>query len=433
VNHARGGENMDDLLFQDFLRNYLAGTVMKQDVDSSEFFHQCYEDSFSFRHQCYDGNFHDAIYSTLDMFKGTSELSIKYKDFLASLELELQKQVTRNIILIPMNNLAKESLPYDLRLSEEIWIFGNHESKYKLRRDKTALAKHVESQIYATLNSDHILITKDQYFFSHPTLAITVNAICSHVEIESSKIVEGVYAIIRLLDLKNEILSHRTSSHQRQINEMPASTYVVYYNDPDSSPVPPYDTGYGYSFRFSFQPFLDIADETLYKDGQLFTKLLQRYLRTFFRPPDVLETDLKELKWRNAILLFNTAYEMASIEKYDIANANLLSVLEMLFLTKSDRAKSAILMKLIPAFLRNTKSDVPGFQINNVISETYGKRNDYMHEGKGYISQKRVKHLHNLQGYIPGIRPFRHHTQPYDDYLLLRNLFLTVIEVLLNY
>ena len=405
------------------------------DKEFANFIEILYEDIANFKNYTFDGRVQDLIFKGLKSFSKSNT----YCHFLNYLEKGLDKLVVPCIILIPLNFLKDEVLKSDLILTDNIKLFKtekvNTVEKLRVSKKKSALEKHIETTIYAELLKEHILLAKDRNFFNFPILAININCVDRQAENESSIITEAVYSFIRLLDYE----SPREGSgwgilHQEK---RPAKLYGVYYNEVGTSSKPPYNNGYGYSGRFKFSPYLDINSTEFVKQLDIFCALLVKFCDTCF--VDKRKTDkqivLKNEKWQKAVLLYNSAYELASIEKYDESLLLLIIILEMLFLSASDHNKRVALCNKIVPFMQE-HYDMVSDKLTEFIEKIYRKRNKFVHEGQSICySFSTFKTITNYQGLIRGMAPFIYGGGDisYENISLLEELFVLVGDVIKVY
>ena len=218
----------------------------------------------------------------------------------------------------------------------------------------------------------------------------------------------------------------------------PASTYGVYYNAEGLTQLPEGmdANGYGYSMRFKFSPFLDVSTEGFLNNLKEFEKLLSQYINYCFLDSTNYnkETLIKIAKWQNAIQMFNTAYEFASIERYDSTMIMLLTILESLFI-KNEGNKKEHLVLALQEFFKNDKKLNDDF-IRDNVTQAYKSRNKFVHEGVGVENEYTYsKPLNDYQGFQIGMKPFAyiriyHYPSNIEN---LRNLFTITIQVLRNY
>ena len=406
------------------------------DEEFSNFINILYEDISKFKNYTFDGRVQDIIYNVLKEF---CESDIKYGQFLDYLEKELDKLVVPCIILIPLNYFNDEVLKSDLTLADNIKLFKtekvNTVEKIKVSKTKSALAKHVETTIYAKLLKEHILLAKDRNFFNFPILAININCVDYQADNESSIITEAAYSFIRLLDFE----APREGSGWGILDQKkyPSKLYGVYYNKEKTSPKPPYSNGYGYSGRFKFSPYLDINSTEFIKQLDIFSNLLVKFCNTCFIDKRKIDKQisLKNGKWQKAVLLYNTAYELASIEKYDESLLLLIIILESLFLCNAEHNKRAALCNKIVPFMKDNY-DIDPDNLTELIEKIYRKRNKFVHEGQSICyNYSTFKSITSYQGLIRGMKPFVYGGGDisYENVNLIEELFVLVGDVIKVY
>lgn len=431
---------MEDNLFRRILTrvqdNELTSSNLHKDEEFGNFMKTLYEDIGKFKNYTFDGRVQDLIDKGLKEF---SSINTRYGQFLKYLEIELDKLVVPCIILIPLNFLNDKELKSDLSLADNIKLFKtekvNTVQKLKISQRKSALEKHVEATIYAKLLKEHILLAKDKNFFNFPILTININGVDYQADNESSIITEATYSFIRMLDFS----APREGSgwgilHQ---DNPPTRLYGVYYNEEGTSPKPPYNNGYGYSGRFKFSPYLDINTSEFIKQIDLFRDLLVKFCNNCFLDKREIDkkTVLKMEKWKKAVLLYNTAYELASIEKYDECLLLQIIILELLFLNNSDHNKKVALCDKIIPFMEKYYDIYPE-KLKEFIGNAYKKRNKFVHEGQsiGY-NYSTFKGLTSYQGLIRGMKPFVYggDDAPRENIKLLHNLFVLIGDIIKKY
>ena len=431
---------MEENLFNKILTRVQANEITTsnfyKDEEFENFIEILNEDIAKFKNYTYDGRAQDLIFKGLKKF---SPLATKYGQFLKYLEVEFDKLVVPCIILIPLNFLNDAVLKSDLYITDNIKLFKtekvNTVKKLKISKKKSALENHVESTIYANLLKEHILLAKDKNFFNFPILAINIDCIDYQVDNESSIITEATYSFIRMLDYS----APREGSgwgilHQ---DKTPTRLYGVYYNEVGTSPKAPYNNGYGYSGRFKFSPYLDINSTEFIKQIDLFRDLLVKFCNNCFLDKRKIDkkTVLKIEKWQKAVLLYNTAYEFASIEKYDECLLQQIIILELLFLGNSEHNKRVALCDKITPFMENNYG-ADSDAIKEVIENAYKKRNKFVHEGQSICYNfSTFKSLNSHQGLIRGMKPFAYGGGdiPIDNIKLLKNLFVLIGKIITKY
>ncbi|MGN1201250.1 MAG: hypothetical protein ACI4R8_03230 [Candidatus Caccovivens sp.] len=335
-----------------------------------------------------------------------------YKRFLDLIYLEFEQLVVPNIVLIPLNNLKLNLNNKDyFEIAENIRIYTPTNIEYSklkpfkegvIKKDK--LSEYFEQNVYARLLKEHIILAKDHYFFNNPIMTVLIRNVDFKVEHEASRITEAVYSFIRMIDFDSDMEDFGWGVLNGL--KQPASTYGVYYNSPNKSSKPPYDNGYGHSFIFKFEPILDINSSEFFERIERFKFLINKFVSyCFINRTQFSDSELKQLdKWMNAVLLYNSAYELASKEKYDVTIITLLTILESLFL-KNTGNKKMLLAEELSNFLQEKKFKYNKQKIIDLIVETYNHRSKFVHEGKLYDISS-YKSINDRQGTIPGMKPF---------------------------
>lgn len=446
---------MNKTLFQQFLKAAQVNERVSWDYEAAkpyaEILHMIYTDVAKFKNYTLDGRFQDILVKLLKNSKYESE---GYTSLLKDLEDELNKLVVRNIMLLPINFIDKSKFNGDVKLNNYMNIFlptkedlidyddftlrMRQEKRQKDKKGKMSdnLCKFFESQLENKLDKEHILLAKDRNFFNYPILSIQIDNVDYKMEKESGRIAQAVYSILRIIDFREDKEPHSWGILRRDwVN--PANTYVVYYNKENYKQTHKFNDGYyGYSFMCNFSYFLDISTFSLIENLNLFTNVLDLYIQTCFL--DLRKYDSKQLKiinkWNNAISMFNTAYEFASIEKYDACNLILCALLESLFLENEGRNKQERLLVEISEYLKDIYDDSKREKILSSLRNIYHFRNKIMHEGNGYeaqyMSSRRITHY---QGVYRGMRPFSYNgaVYPDDDVLDIRRALKCVVDILI--
>lgn len=394
-----------------------------------EIINNIYDDVSLFDIYTFDGEFQNILINVINNFI-FKEKTNYYNDFISNIYREFKNIVVPNIILIPLNNLK---LPFDeqdsISLSENIKIFNSksYERKgfikfKKVRIKQDSLSKYYENNIFATLSKDHIILKKDAYFFNSPILTILIKNIPFKVEVSASKIAEASYSFIRMIDFDKEPEGNGWGLLNGY--KPPSRAYGVYYNKPNTSPNPPYDAGYGHSFVFGFDAILDVNSSEFYKNINQYTDMLSNFIKFSF--VDRRQLSAKELKkidkWMNAVIIYNSAYEQASKERYDITIISLLTILESLFLNNTGNKKEQ-LAEAVNKFLIDTGFDYSSTKIKNMIIDMYNHRNKFVHEGKNY-SIASYKSINDRQGTIAGMKPFYYGMFRLDSEKDTRNIYM---------
>lgn len=429
-------ENLFSKILTRFQNNEITASSFHRDKEFGNFIQVLYDDIGKFQNYTFDGRVQDIIFNGLRKYTSTDT---KYGQFLKYVEEELDKLVVPCIIIIPLNFLDNNALKTDLILADNIKLFKtekiNTVQVLNRSKDHSTLSRHVEKTIYAKLLKDHILLAKDSNFFNYPILTINLNCVDYQADNESSIITEATYGFIRMLDY----LSPREGAGWGILNrkKAPASLYGVYYNEVGTSPKPPYNNGYGYSGRFKFSPYLDINSAEFIKHIDLFRDLLVKFCRNCFLDKRKIDncTLIKIEKWKKAVLLYNSAYELASIERYDECLLQLMIILELLFLRNSEHNKRAALCEKIIPFMECHYEIYPD-KLKELIEKAYKKRNKFVHEGQGLCYDfSTFKPMADYQGLIRGMKPFIYGGDniPRENVDLLNDLFVLIGDVIKVY
>lgn len=364
---------MDNKRFKEFLKAVQQNSKVSYGFEERKPFrdviNEIYQDVSKFQYYTLDGRFQDILILLLkDPKYETEDYSILLKD----LETELRKLVVSNVMLLPINFIKSSEINEDLVLNDYIHLFmptrddlKNFENfeliirQEKRKKDKKHkfddnLCKYFEEKLNSKLDKEHILLAKDLEFFNYPILSIYFKNIDFKVEKESGRIAEAVYAFLRMIDF----IKTKTDDSWGLLDESwdkPAHTYVVYYNEENPNEIPNCDNSYyGYSFRFNFSYFLDINTNCFIENIDLFVSLIDLYIQTCFL--NICNYSSAEIniinKWSNAVLMFNTAFEFASIEKYDACVLMLCSIMESLFLKNEGRNKLEKLLVEVNIFAK---------------------------------------------------------------------------------
>lgn len=387
------------------------------------------------------GRFQDILIKVINNYV-IEEKENDYKKLLDLIYLEFEKLVVPNIILIPLNNIKVNFSNKDyFEISENIRIYNPTNIEYTklkpfskdvIKKDK--LSEYFEQNVYSKLLKEHIILAKDHYFFNNPIMTVLIKNVYYKVEHEASRISEAVYSFIRMIDFDSDMKNFGWGVLNGL--KQPAHTYGVYYNSPNKSSKPPYDNGYGHSFIFKFEPILDINSSEFFERIERFKFLINKFVSfCFINRTKFSDNELKQLdKWMNAVLLYNSAYELASKEKYDVTIITLLTVLESLFL-KNTGNKKILLAEEVSNFLQKKGFKYNKQKITDLIVETYNHRSKFVHEGKLYDISS-YKSINDRQGTIPGMKPFAYGTVTsvsHDDARSIYMLFRITGYVIMSY
>lgn len=307
------------------------------------------------------------------------------------------------------------------------------EKKSKIRKDKSLLSRYVEKKIYCKFGADHILITKDPYFFNYPVLAIKIEHIDYIVEHEAPKIVESVYSLLRMLDIDEDREPTDHGWGVRFRDRVPeAYTYTVYYKKAGSDYSNLNEGELGYSFRFKFSPILDINTKSFVENNKKYTSLLKRVIEnSLIAEIDFNQNDyLIRKKWVNAINMFNTAYEFISIGKFDSALLLFFSILESLFFKLGEYNTKDMLIDRLVLFYHDRPLQA---DIKTLIKNVTKYRNEFIHQGIGLERFKTYRSLNDREGHLQGQKPFIHDAwypmpeKEFKDFNLFMRLVINIL------
>jgi hypothetical protein len=383
-------------VFKLFLKKILENTITVDNFFEDESYYDLWrfftEDLEEHSKQLFDGRRDDAFRKVLKKI----DKEIGYDDFFLMLLDEINYYNEDNILIIPLNGLQKELL-------EDIVEFGNpdyvlfsvKESQFKIQRDKAKIADYVKTKMRLRLNMQH-MIFKDRNYFNSPVLTIIIRGNNDNeIYHEAQQIVQGIYSLIRMNDLLND---NRKGGWNSFVTRSYPVTYAVYNRcRRKNSEI---DGGCGHQMKIFCSPLLDVSTSTfLQNTSELANRFKFLITSVFESKRDTLETLYNAKKrWINSLTMFNTAYDLASIERYDATLVTLISILESIFLKPNARLKKENLKNQISSFLNEDCS--------KLIDVSYKRRSDYVHEGKTIGGIMRFKLAENEHNYIPGYKPF---------------------------
>lgn len=407
-----------------------------------ELIDRIYKDVGTFDIYTLDGRFPDVLKRVVNNIS-FCESQDYYKQLLGSIYNELKQLVVPNMILIPLNNLKPNFNGKDyIEFAENIRIYPPTNIDYRklkphcnnptIKKDK--LSEYFEKSVYAKLLQDHIILAKDHHFFNSPIMTILINNIDYKVVNEAARITEAVYSLIRMVDFDVDMDSYDWYNIKNL--KTPASTYGVYFNEPNTSPKPPYNNGYGNCYIFKFDPILDINPVEFHNRIEKCKFLIETFVSLCF--VDRSKKTIEELKtydkWMKAVLLYNTAYESASKENYDVTIMTLLTILESFFLNNRGTKKFE-LAEQVSVFLEKKGFDYNKQKIKDLILDTYKHRSKYVHEGITYNITS-YKSIVDRQGSIPGMKPFScgmFDPMAYNDAMNIYMLFRITGYIIMSY
>ncbi|MDE6058838.1 MAG: hypothetical protein K2G44_02235 [Clostridia bacterium] len=440
---------MDEKKFVEFLEAAKADARVFYHYNLSEPFKEIideiYDDTKQFRYYTLDGRFQDIF---LNLVKNSKYVSLGYKAFLDDLETELKKLIVPNIILLPLNFLDSNVVKKDLILNDKIRIFLPTEKdlidsstgkllkkqkKQKKKQFNEPLCKYFNDILNGHLDKEHILLAKDRYFFKYPILTIQIDEIDAEAESAARFITEAVYSILRMIDYSMEKPVYRHHGGEWENAKFPlARTYTVYYNDNIDT-----TSYYGYSYGYNFSNFLDINSTHFLKNKDWFCHTLDVFIKAHFIDQRKLSTkEIKTLnKWCNSILLYNAAYELASIEKYDTCSLILCALMESVFINNKGSGKSEILKIEIRNFVNDFYSVQQTENLTQAIGGVYKYRNKIVHEGLGFEHKfLHYKGISLSQGVYRGMKPFNYASSfyPNNDLLNIDKILQCLVDILIG-
>ena len=421
---------MDNLTFEKFIN---AAKKNKKILYNPKFFGE-YEDIITaiyngvekFDIYSFDGQLQDILIKVTKRFVPESGTNM-YDQFLMEIYNELKQLVLPVVIIIPLNNFKINLTTQQCyKLTENIRIFQPEDSEAD-----DAFSRYYKKVTHSDVNKHHILAAKDKNFFHYPIMTVCVNNIPFKVNEQSARITEAVYSFMRMMDFSFDVENDLFATHKPYFEYLPANTYCVYYTI-----TKPYLYECGYSFRFKFDYFLDINSKQIKTHSKSFKSLLNRYINyCFMDRRHKTDAELQRIDtWLNAVLLYNSAYELASVERYDLANITLLTILESLFLKKSDKEKRVTLVNFVTDFIISKNNSFKACDIESLITDTYKHRNHFVHEGKNYYNARSYKALSERQGVMLGMKPFSHGTScSFETYKNLQSLIKMVGYIIMTF
>ena len=421
---------MDNTIFEKFINAAKKDERMLYDSnfhgEFKDIINTIYNDVKKFDIYNLDGQFQDILIKVTSRFIPIQHTNM-YNSFLTEIYQELEQLVLPVIIIIPLNNFKiKLTHQQCYKLTDDIRIF-----QPKNNEDDDAFSRYYKKVTHSNVNKYHILTAKDKNFFNYPIMTIRVDNIPFKVNEQSARITEAVYSLIRMIDFNIETEEGIFKTHKPLIKNLPAHTYCVYWTI-----LKPRVYECGYSFQFKFEYLLDINSTNIITHIKMFKHILNQYVNYCFidrNTKTVLELN-KIDKWLNAVLLYNSAYELASAERYDLANITLLTILESLFLDKSNKEKQRELAKSVSEFIISNGYHFYSSDVENLIRNSYKHRNEFIHEGKNFYNARSYKCLSEKQSTILGMKPFsRGISCSLETYIELKTLIKIVGYIILSY
>jgi|GEM_PF-3570042 len=370
----------------------------------------------------FDGRRDDVFIDVLVKIKEQKKWDITFEEFVLEVLTNIKKYDVDNCLMLPLNGLDKSLLPDIMEFDNpDIKIFAVKEGYIRKQKDKTHIAEYYKNRIGGNLNMRHMMF-KEKHMFDTPVLtAIIKGQNDNEIYNSAQEISQGLYALIRI----NDLLYGRKMRawHNFQWPNYPTS-YAVYRSEYD----PMFDRygNLGHQMKLFCSPILDVDTEIFLKYSGEIIRTFSLLMDTYFEAPIRLDKEIYQSKqrWLNSMQMFNTAYDLASIERFDSSLVTLLSFLESLFLNKNSRHKKEDLQKQISAYVER--------DVSELLENSYKRRNRYLHDGLrvgGVAKYKLVEKIHN---YIPGYRPFTQYSfwglpKEVEDLKLLMKLCADIV------
>ncbi|MFW6002699.1 MAG: hypothetical protein ACOCQD_05100 [archaeon] len=347
----------------------------------------------------YDGRRDDAFERTLMKM---CDNNIPTTEFMNVLNKELAYYNDNILLVMPLNGLDKSVLPDVINFSDNnLKLFAVKESKRKINKDKTIIGEYVANVLRMSLGMGHTRF-KDPGFYNSPVLTYIFKGVNDNIiYYHSQNIVQAAYAFIRMIEQDRDENNERW---RPSINKFYASTYAIYYKSDYDKNETEINNGYGHQLKFFNSPILDINTNQFLVQKKLFEKMFINFTEILLTPKSCVHEKrfIAIKKLISAVRMWNTSYELASIERFDSTLLLLISILESLLLKNKGIKKKNRLADEVSRYLNEDQTDF--------IENIYSLRNDLNHEGKsvGTIDQFRlVEKGHN---YFPGYKPFEQYS-----------------------
>jgi hypothetical protein len=384
------------MIFERYIGKYLNNTLTINNYFKDEDYYELWgiisEDLKEHSKLIFDGRRDDAFRRTLEKI----DTEASYEEFFAILLEEISEYNDDNILIVPMNGLQKELLNDVIEFDNpNFMLFAVKESNFKIQRDKTKIAKYVKNKMQLRLNMQH-MIFKDRNYFNSPVLTIIIKGNNDNeIYHEAQQIVQGIYSLIRMNDLLND--SKKSGWNSFTARRYPV-TYAVYNKcGRKNSEI---DGGCGHQMKIFCSPLLDVNTAVFLQNKSVLVNRFDYLIQSIFesRIDGIDKEFYAKKRWINSLTMFNTAYDLASIERYDATLVTLISILESIFLKPNTSLKKENLKNKVSSFLNKDYS--------NLIDISYKRRSDYVHEGKTIGGIMRFKLAENEHNYVPGYKPF---------------------------
>ena len=415
-------EDLIESIIKKFVGREDTGYKYYSDEDYYEFWVEISEELINNNKFIYDGRRDDAFERTLiRMCSKHPDLS----DFMSILVEEMDYYNDDIILIVPLNGLDKSVFPEVMDFNDNnLKTFAVKESTRRIENDKTKIGKYVESELRMSLSMGHSRF-KDPEFYNTPVLTYIFRGINDNmINYHSQNIVQTIYAFIRMIEQDRVETDNRWKN---KVNKFHASTYAIYYKSDYEKKQIDINNGYGYQFKFFNSPVLDVDSEYFLRNIELFEDLFIQYKNIMMTPKsDVAETEYIAIKRLvTAVRMWNTSYELASIERFDSTLLLLVTILESLLLRNKGVKKKTRLASEVSKYLNEDQKEF--------IESIYTIRNQLMHEGESVGTINSFRLVEQGHNYLPGYKPFEQYSfwgypQKVVDIKNLMNLVMRVIK-----
>lgn len=431
---------MNDKCFENYsqkqdLLNYYYNAYLLDRFDERNFFDypkyyellgNVFDDISKFRYYEFTGITEDSFIEVLNNNKIKENKSIEYYNFICGIVESIKRKSDDYVLIVSLNGLRIEDSKIGISYSKPDFIlFNNNWKERKLLRDDIELARYLKSELDVDLNANHMRF-KDRNFFYNPVMTINYRDTSrGSLYQKAPNIALAIYTFIRLIDFINYSNWDRWNEYKVI---KPAQTYAVYFSSIDSG-LPFAKRGtHGHQMKYVNTPILDVESSIILSRMDELYSLYETYQEVLFTPQIEVSKNqyLAYQRYIKSIELINTAYEMASVEKFDETLILLTTFLESLFLKNSGRSKKSRLCNLVSEYL--------GDDYKELIDESYKRRNSFVHEGKSLPKIYNYKLAEVEHNYYMGHRPFNIYSMAgYPTEINeLKNLFVLCINIVLS-
>ena len=357
-----------------------------------------FDDISKFRYYELNGITEDSFIEVLRAYKDSQVVKINYCNFIYKIVDSLKLKSENYVLIISLNGLnIRDNKNNIIYRQPDFVLFNDNWKESKLLKADIELARYLKKDLDIDLNARHIRF-KDRNFFYNPVLTITFRDTSRESLYQKApNIALAVYTFIRLIDFLN---FKESDIWNDRIHIKLAQTYAIYYSSIDSGLPFSKKNTYGHQMKYVNTPFLDVEYETILSKMEKLYTLFRTYQEILFTPKNEIPKNVyfSYQRYIKSIEIINTAYEMASIEKFDETLILLTTFLESLFLKNSGTNKKSRLCVLV--------SDYLGEDHKNLIDISYKRRNNFVHEGKSLPKIYNYKLAEVEHNYFMGYRPF---------------------------